>query len=67
MSLAAQKRELKAGFVAQKKELKAEYQKPVDEMYFFGYRYCMKKNGIMHDILSLSSDDEDDIPSGLPR
>lgn len=67
MSLAAQKRELEAGFVAQKKELKAEYQKPVDEMYFFGYRYCMKKNGIMHDIHSLSSDDEDDIPSGPPR
>ncbi|RVW85484.1 hypothetical protein CK203_044078 [Vitis vinifera] len=32
---------------------------------FFGYRCCMKKNSIMHDIPSLPSDDEDVIPGGL--
>ena len=31
-------------------------------MYFIGYHYCMKKNGIMHDIPSPSFDDEDEIP-----
>ncbi|RVW20973.1 hypothetical protein CK203_112297 [Vitis vinifera] len=50
---------------AQKKELKTEYQRQVDEMYFFDYRCCMKKNGIMHGIPSLPSDDEDAIP-GYP-
>lgn len=59
---AALKKELEVGYVAQKKELEAEYQKQVDEMYLFGYYCCMKKNDIMHDILSLSSDDEDEIP-----
>ena len=44
-----------------------EYQRQVDEMYFFGYRCYMKKNGIMHDISSLPSDDEDAIPGGPPR
>ena len=34
-------------------------------MYFFGYRCCMKKNGIMHDIPSLPSDDENAIPEAL--
>ena len=63
----AQKKELEAGFAAQKKELETEYQKQVDEMYFFDYRYSMKKNGIMHDIPSLSSDDKDEIPRGPPR
>ena len=64
---ASQKNELEVGFVAQKKELEAEYQKQVDEMYFFGYRYCMKKNDIMHDISSIPSDDQDKIPRGPPR
>ncbi|KAL6323569.1 hypothetical protein AAG906_039154 [Vitis piasezkii] len=54
------------GFAAQKNELETEYQRQVDEMYFFGYRCCMKKNGIMHDIPSLPSDDEDAIPEALP-
>ena len=40
-----------------------KYEKQVDKMYFFGYRCCMKKNGIMHDIPSLSSNDEDEIPA----
>ena len=38
--------ELRDGFADQRKELEKEYQKQVDEMYFFGYRCCMKKNGI---------------------
>ncbi|KAL6342295.1 hypothetical protein AAG906_007509 [Vitis piasezkii] len=59
-------REMEAGFAAQKKELEMEYQRQVDEMYFFGYRCCMKKNGIMHDILSFPSNDEDAIPGGPP-
>ncbi|RVW91361.1 hypothetical protein CK203_035457 [Vitis vinifera] len=55
-----------AGIAAQKKELETEYQRQVDEMYFFDYRCCMKKNGIMHDVLSLPCDDEDVIPGGPP-
>ncbi|RVW91808.1 hypothetical protein CK203_045906 [Vitis vinifera] len=51
------------GFAAQKKNLEAEYQKQVDEMYFFSYRCCMKKNGITQDILSFPSDDEDEVPN----
>ncbi|RVW83249.1 hypothetical protein CK203_039619 [Vitis vinifera] len=50
-----------------KKELETEYQRQVDEMFFFDYHFCMKKNGIMHDIPSLPSDDEDAIPEGPPR
>ena len=65
-SLVAQREEMEAGFVAQKKELETEYQRQVDEMYFFDYRCCMKKNGIMHDVLSLPCDDEDVIPGGPP-
>ena len=54
--------ELQTGFAAQKKDLEAEYQKQVDEMYFVGYRFCMKKNGITQDTPSFPSDDEDEIP-----
>ena len=56
--------ELWARFVAQKKELEMEYQKQVDEMYFSGYRYCLKKNGIIQDISSLIFDDKSEIPDG---
>lgn len=63
--MSLRKKELEAAFVTQKKEMEAEYQKQVDEMYFFGYRRCMKKNDIMHDIPSLPSDDEDEIPGGF--
>lgn len=64
--LLAQKKELEVGFAAQK-ELEMEYQKQMDEMYFFGYHYCMKKNSIIHDIPSLPSDNEDEILRGSPR
>lgn len=38
--------ELWTGFVSQKKKLEDEYQKQVDDMFLFGYQYCMKKNDI---------------------
>lgn len=38
--------ELQAGFAAQKEELEGEYQKQVDDMFFFDYRCCMKKHDI---------------------
>ena len=66
VGLVAQREEMEAGIAAQKKELETEYQRQVDEMYFFDYRCCMKKNGIMHDVLSLPCDDEDVIPGGPP-
>ena len=65
--LVAQRKEMEVGFAAQKKELEKEYQRQVDEMYFFYYRCYMKKNGIMHDIPSLPSDDEDAIFGGPSR
>ena len=64
--LVAQREEMKAEFAAQKNELETKYQRQVDEMYFFCYCCCMKKNDIMHDIPSLLSDDEDAIPGGPP-
>ena len=65
--LVDKRKEMETRFAAQKKELEKEYQRQVDEMYFFYYRCYMKKNGIMHDIPSLPSDDEDAIPGGPPR
>ena len=59
VGLATQKEEMEAKFAAQKKEMEEEYQRQADEMYFFGYRCCMKKHGIMHDIPSFPSDEED--------
>ena len=38
LRLSAQKEELEGEFVVERKELEADYQKQVDEMYFFGYR-----------------------------
>ncbi|RVW72874.1 hypothetical protein CK203_057176 [Vitis vinifera] len=34
----------------EREKLEADYQKQVDEMFFFGYRCCMKKHGIKRDI-----------------
>ena len=53
LRLSAQKEELEAEFAAQREELETEYQKQVDEMYFFGYRCCMKKHGIKWDVPSI--------------
>lgn len=64
---AAQKKELEAGFAVQKKELEVECQKQGDKMYFFGYRCCMKKNDIRHDIPPIPSNDENEILGGPLR
>ena len=55
--------ELRVGFAAQK-ELETEYQKQVDEMYFFDYRCCMKTNDITQDIPFLPSNDEGETLDG---
>ncbi|RVW26953.1 hypothetical protein CK203_098775 [Vitis vinifera] len=46
LRLSAQKEELEGEFAAEREELEADYQKQVDDMFFFGYRCCMKKHGI---------------------
>ncbi|RVW33006.1 hypothetical protein CK203_107567 [Vitis vinifera] len=53
LRLSAQKEELEAKFAAPKEELETDYQKQVDEMYFFGYRCCMKKHGIKRNVPSI--------------
>lgn len=40
------RQELRAGFSIQKEELETEYQKQVDNMFFYSYRCCMKKHDI---------------------
>ena len=52
--------DLKVGFAAQNENLEADYQKQVDEMFFYGYRCYMKKHGIANDTLSFLYDDEND-------
>lgn len=59
--------ELRVRFTAQKKELEDEYQKQVDDMFFFGYQCCMKKNDITQDTPSYPSDGEDAAVSGLAQ
>ncbi|RVW59279.1 hypothetical protein CK203_113065 [Vitis vinifera] len=51
--------ELEVEFAAEREELKTDYQKQVDEMYFFGYRCCMKKHGINRDVPSIPPGEED--------
>ncbi|RVW86984.1 hypothetical protein CK203_043517 [Vitis vinifera] len=50
---ATQKEELEGEFAADREALEADYQKQVDDMFFFGYRCCMKKNGIKRDVPSI--------------
>ncbi|KAL6318556.1 hypothetical protein AAG906_000634 [Vitis piasezkii] len=57
LRLSAQKEELEAEFAA-KGGTRDEY-RAVDEMYFFGYRCCMKKNGIKRDVPSISPGEEE--------
>ena len=59
LRLSVQKEELEAEFAAERDELEADYQKQVDEMYFFGYRCCMKKHGINRDVPSIPPSDEE--------
>ena len=59
LRLSAQKEELEAEFAAKREKLEADYQKQVDEMYFFGYRCCMKKHGIKRDVPSIPPGEEE--------
>lgn len=49
---------MRADFVKEKKEFEVAYQKQVDDMFFYEYRCCMRKHGIINDIPSILSDDE---------
>ncbi|RVW37161.1 hypothetical protein CK203_111743 [Vitis vinifera] len=42
----------------EREELEADYQKQVDDMFFFGYRCCMKKHGIKRDVSSIPPGEE---------
>lgn len=59
LRLIAQKKELEVRFTVQREELKTEYQKQVDDMYFFGYCCCMKKKDIKRDVPSIPLGEED--------
>ncbi|RVW15511.1 hypothetical protein CK203_096436 [Vitis vinifera] len=50
--------ELEREFAAEREELEAEYQKQVDDTFIFGYRCCMKKNGIKRDVPSIPPGEE---------
>ena len=52
------KEELEGEFAAEREELEADYQKQVDDMFFFGYRCCMKKHGIKRDVPSILPGEE---------
>ena len=58
LRLVAQKEELEREFAAERKEIEAEYQKQVDDTFIFGYRCCMKKNGIRRDVSSIPPGEE---------
>ncbi|RVW49470.1 hypothetical protein CK203_111150 [Vitis vinifera] len=50
--------ELEREFAAEREEIEAEYQKQVDDTFIFGYRCCMKKNGIKRDVPSIPPGEE---------
>ena len=58
LRLVAQKEELEREFAVESEELEAEYQKQVDDTFIFGYRCCMKKNGIKRDVPSIPPGEE---------
>ncbi|RVW57341.1 hypothetical protein CK203_079278 [Vitis vinifera] len=58
LRLLAQKEELDGEFAVEMEELEADYQKQVDDMFFFGYRCCMKKHGIKRDVPSIPPGEE---------
>lgn len=67
VAFAAQKKELeelRVGFAAEKKDMEEDYQKQVDEMFFFGYQCYMRKNYITHDIPSYPLDEKEGTISG---
>lgn len=45
--------------LTKKNELEMAYQQ-VDDMFFYGYCFCMKKHDITDDILSIPSNDENE-------
>ena len=59
LHLTSQKEELESEFATEREELEANYQKQVDDMFFFGYRYCMKKHGIKRDVPSIPPGEEE--------
>lgn len=58
--------DLRARFAAQKKDLETNYQKQVDDKFFYGYRCCMKKHDITNDTPNFPFDDDDDEFLGGP-
>ncbi|RVX13992.1 hypothetical protein CK203_011142 [Vitis vinifera] len=46
------------GCGGEREELEADYQKQVDDTFIFGYRCCMKKNGIKRDVSSIPPGEE---------
>ena len=58
LRLTTQKEELEREFATEREELEADYQKQVDDTFIFGYRYCMKKNGIKRDVPSIPPGEE---------
>lgn len=59
--------ELQARFSIQKEKLEVEYQKQMDDMFFYGYRCSMKKHGITQDTPRFPSNDEDETVGGPDR
>ena len=59
LRLTSQKEELESEFAVEREELEADYQKQVDDMFFFGYRCCMKKHGIKRDVPSIPPGEEE--------
>ena len=51
--------ELWVGFASQNEELEGEYQKQVNDMFFFDYRCCIKKHGITQDTPNYHSNNKD--------
>lgn len=56
--------DLRVRFTVKKEALTEDYQKQVDEMFFFGYQCCIRKNGITQDIPSYPFDENDATVSG---
>lgn len=64
--LRRQLQDLRVVLVAQKKDLEADYQKQIDDIFFYAYQCCMKNHDIANDTSIFFSDDEDDEFLGGP-
>lgn len=58
--------DLQARFATQNEDLEADYQKQVDDMFFYSYWCCIKKHDIANDTSSFPFDDEEDEFLGSP-